>query len=164
MLLELVRSANKAGVEAALRVRAASAEELASALCAAVLVGNAEILDLLLQAGANPNVSPAGAYWGALHVAVEQEQLELIPMLIASGADVNLPDANGMTPLHHAIDIEADGAYQRGERPSAYVTRLLLAHGAQPNTCDRNGRTPLDLARDYQHEDAIAALEEAQKY
>ncbi|NVJ10777.1 ankyrin repeat domain-containing protein [Myxococcus sp. AM001] len=158
MLLELVRSENKAGVEAALRVRAASAEELAAALCAAVLAGNAEILELLLQTGANPNVSPAGTHWGALHVAVEQEQLALIPMLIASGANVNLPDANGMTPLHHAIDIEADGASQRGERPSAHLTRLLLAHGAQPDACDRNGRTPLDLARNYQHGDAIAAL------
>ena len=75
MLLELVRSANKAGVEAALRVRAASTEELASALCAAVLAGDAEILELLLQTGANPNVSPPGTHWGALHVAVEQEQL-----------------------------------------------------------------------------------------
>lgn len=82
----------------------------------------------------------------------------MIPILISGGADANRPDVNGMTPLHLAIDIEADGASQSGARPSAEITRTLLAQGARTDVRDSLGRTPIDLAREYQHEDAIAVL------
>ena len=57
--------------------------------------------------------------------------------LLARGADVNAQDAGGWTPLMHAVDRAAAGAF----------TDLLLAHGADPLLANREGDTAADIAR-----------------
>jgi uncharacterized protein len=55
-----------------------------------------------------------------------------VEALIKGGADVDLPNPDGMTPLMMAID---NSHYN--------VARYLLDHGANPHTWDWWGRTPL---------------------
>jgi ankyrin repeat protein len=56
-------------------------------------------------------------------------------LLLEHGADPNIRDASGETPLHWAV-----GAGH------ADVEELLLEHGADPNAQDAAGNTPLHVA------------------
>lgn len=61
--------------------------------------------------------------------------LLLTNLLFAAGADINRPEPDGTTPLHHAVrddDVEA--------------VRRLLREGADPKVSNRYGVTPLSLA------------------
>ena len=58
--------------------------------------------------------------------------MEEIRALIEYGADVNIQDNNGQTPLYHACD-----------KNNADLATLLLNHGANVDIKDHFGRTPL---------------------
>ncbi len=62
-------------------------------------------------------------------------------------ADLNAPDAQGVTALKYAVE-----AY------SVDVVKLLLDAGANPNTKDRNGSTPLMTACMSGQKDVVEAL------
>lgn len=61
--------------------------------------------------------------------------LAAMGLLIAAGADVNLANDDGWTPLHHAVSID-----------HAEAVRLLLASGAKPNVRIKADRNALGLA------------------
>ncbi|HEY9439449.1 MAG TPA: ankyrin repeat domain-containing protein [Streptomyces sp.] len=92
------------------------------------------------------------------HLAVEHEDLEALRRLLDSGADIQDPGEDGFTLLHHAIDIEADGATQTGEPLTVGITALLLSRGADPHAHTRDGLTPLDLAQRMRHTLAVELL------
>lgn len=73
--------------------------------------------------------------WSALHLAILYSELPTIDALLAAGADPNLPDFQGATPLHVA-------AARRG---GPVVMRLRDA-GASLMAQDSQGRTPLEWA------------------
>lgn len=70
-------------------------------------------IDLLLGAGADPNVSLSYCYRSPgclcnsgqrpLHTAIQYDNIEVIPSLLAAGASPFAPDANGTTPLELAM-------------------------------------------------------------
>jgi ankyrin repeat protein len=60
-----------------------------------------------------------------LNCAVVQENVEVADFLLAHGADPNIPNRNGLTPLEQASS--------RGKDTGLSLAKLLLAHGAQPN-------------------------------
>jgi ankyrin repeat protein len=70
--------------------------------------------------------------------------LEIAELLIKRGADVNVADSNGQTPLHA---LAGRGAQRRhmGAR-GVEVARMLLEHGADVRAKDHSGRTAWDLA------------------
>jgi hypothetical protein len=72
------------------------------------------------------------------HHAVEIEDLEALRDLLDQGADVN-EERQGLTLLHHAIDVEIDGHTQTGEPLHVDVTAYLLARGADPRRCSDGG-------------------------
>ncbi|MET7685795.1 ankyrin repeat domain-containing protein [Streptomyces sp. NPDC005423] len=65
------------------------------------------------------------------HHAVEMEDLEALRDLLDRGADIN-EERQGLTLLHHAIDVEIDGHTQTGDPLHVDVTAYLLARGADP--------------------------------
>ncbi|MBR5904541.1 MAG: ankyrin repeat domain-containing protein [Alphaproteobacteria bacterium] len=69
-----------------------------------------------------------------LHWAAGKDNCEFAKILIENGADVNLVDARGQTPLHQVYNVE--------------TAQLLIDHGADVNAIDSNGWTPLFYAPD----------------
>lgn len=74
--------------------------------------------------------------------------VEATAILIEYGADVNVQDASGMTPLHHAAAL--------GARP---CIRLLVASGKCDFLArDRQGRYAFELAIEWARDHAVARL------
>lgn len=105
----------------------------------------------------------------ALHIVTERRDAVWVRFLTASGADPNIPDKRGVTPLQIAASLGfAEGAElllaagarvdptdRTGETPliaavhqnNLPLARLLLKHGAKVDHADNSGRTAADYAR-----------------
>jgi ankyrin repeat protein len=139
----------------------ATARDYTDALTLSVKRDDADMLQLLLSAGADPNarVTDSDRPWQdapLLGVAAASGRVKAIGVLLAHGAEVDarlprgLMRAAGMTPL-----MMAAGA------TSAEAIRLLLEAGADPGAVDESGRTALQHARAAGHKKVIALLEKA---
>ena len=75
-----------------------------------------------------------------LACAVVQEQVEVVQFLLAQGADPNIPNKNGLTPLEHACG--------RDKTNALALAKLLLAKGALVNATNVTRETipPLEWA------------------
>ena len=71
-----------------------------------------------------------------LRIAAEKGDLDVATFLIEKGADVNITDANGNTPLIFIIN----------KTGNLEITELLLEKGAAVNTQNRSGETALMYA------------------
>lgn len=80
-----------------------------TALMAAVNVGATDVVEYLLANGASANVGAFDGDSTVLHVAVHRDRHDLVPKLLAAGADPGATDAHGRTA--------ADWAAIRGARP-----------------------------------------------
>jgi ankyrin repeat protein len=76
-----------------------------------------------------------------------QGHYKVIEFLISSGADVNVGDKWGYTPLEFATD--------KGHKE---VVELLIENGADVNVGGRSGQTPLNIALQRKHEDIAELL------
>ncbi|MDQ3799374.1 MAG: ankyrin repeat domain-containing protein [Acidobacteriota bacterium] len=94
-----------------------------------------EIADLLIKAGANVNLltseTPYSEYninscKTALSVAVESFDVEMVKLLLANGADVNLTCKDGFTPLNYARKISSYVA----DREKTEIIKILEEAGA----------------------------------
>lgn len=83
----------------------------------------------------------------ALVRAAKAGDVDAVKLLLAHGADPNLPTAAGITPLHAAAGIGSFRLDTRGrdrtEAPCLEVAKLLVAAHAQLSAVDNTGRTPL---------------------
>ena len=76
----------------------------------------------------------------------------MIEALAKAGADLNVRNHQGWTPLHLAVDIDIDSVSQsRGDMDHLpfQTVRLLLSLGADPTVRDERGKTPRDVAAAY---------------
>jgi ankyrin repeat protein len=133
-------------------------------LARAVWQNRVEVVKLLLQKGANPNLMPASCKafnWserntdqpigGALHAAAFHNNVPLIRLLLASGANAGLvaPDTR-MTPLALYLRCTTDMSLE--------IVRLLLDHGADPKTPFRDDLSLLEYAAASLKDPAILEL------
>ncbi len=101
----------------------------------------------LLEAGAKVNVRTDHGYWlllAAVHASTSRtaiglradaEGVELIQAMLAAGANVNVQDLSGMTPLMLAAD-----------RSAGELVSIFLKAGADVRLKNNKGQTALDLA------------------
>jgi ankyrin repeat protein len=113
-----------------------------SALMFAAQQGDVDSARILLAAKANPNDVMPKSGATPLIIASAISQPEVATLLLDNGADPNVKDANGFTPLHHAVR-DSDYGLDPAEKATSVLTvRALLAHGADPNA-----RLQLDKAK-----------------
>lgn len=74
-----------------------------TALHLAALNNHVEIADLLVHMGkANMDKQNVNLQT-ALHLAVERQHVQIVKLLVREGANLNIPDKDGDTPLHEAL-------------------------------------------------------------
>lgn len=137
-----------------------------TALHLAALNNHIEIADLLVHMGkANMDKQNVNLQT-ALHLAVERQHVHIVKLLVREGANLNIPDKDGDTPLHEALrhhtlsqlrqlqDVEGFGKLLMGlrnhtdKKASASIACFLAANGADLTIKNRKMQTPLDLCPD----------------
>ncbi len=120
-------------------------------LMGAAMTGNVDLAQVLLDAGADVNAVSnesngevthgpiAIGYMTPLHFAA-QKNLEIVKLLLESGAKVNVRDVRGMTPLMIAVSLDS---------ADPEIIRVLLNAGSDPSIASKDGETTLDWARKF---------------
>ncbi len=169
----MVESLIKAGADANERT-----ENGSTPLLVAVFLRQTDVAQLLLNfpdvmAGVNDSsASTDPLKRNAFQLAVERNQPQLVARMLDGGANVNVRDANGLSPLHHAITagdtdlvktllahqpdlnktetgvptplmLAATTDQLAGNTARAAIINLLLKAGADPEIADATGRRPL---------------------
>ena len=108
-------------------------------LYSAVSNSKKEIVQTLLEAGADPNQKSKGRFSPLISACDKyRPNLEIIKLLFEYGADPNIQGEDGNTPLHIAV-----------RNDNSEITELLLTNGADPNIQDNIGNTPLHTPANY---------------
>ncbi|ETK77882.1 hypothetical protein L917_15619 [Phytophthora nicotianae] len=111
---------------------------------------------LLLARGMNPDAC-SGDGTTALHVCGQQAIDRAAQILLENGADANVCDRLGFTPLHWAVQMRREEV-STASRLS--TIRILLHHGADPRKPDASGTTPLLIASRKENEASLGVLKE----
>jgi len=140
-----------------------------TALYMAAKIGHTEIVELLIERGAKPDLRPGGRFETALHWAAERGHGRVVQALIRGGAKPNATTRNYSTALilaagrGHSDIVEflakngADVTHKNRRGTTALIAlaasgtprsiRILLEKGADPNHKNRYGRSALYNAR-----------------
>ncbi|NXV92463.1 ASB3 protein, partial [Calonectris borealis] len=121
--------------------------EATTALFLAVENGHADIVNFLLQHGANVKGPHSWSGWNSLHQASFQGCTEIMKILLEKGASKECKDDFGITPLFVAA--------QYGKLESL---RLLVSHGADVNCQAKDRATPLLIAAQEGHAECVELL------
>jgi len=117
--------------------------------------GNTPMVKLLLEQGADPNVT---SKYGRtpLHEACRRGDIGMANLLVQKSSGPNFNEMkdkdSGGTPLHEAC--------RRGDLKTAV---WLAERGAKLDVVDKDGRTPLDVAEHAKHSGMKSTLEDLQK-
>jgi len=81
-----------------------------------------------------------------LHSAAESGRLDILRLLLRKGANPNLQDEDGKTPLHYALD---EYYSRRNDKEDIMeIIELLVAYGADIEIEDNEGRSPESITED----------------
>jgi ankyrin repeat protein len=112
-------------------------EEGRTALIQATIYNNVEVVQILIEHGANVNTKDFFNGNAALHFAARNYSLELLLLLLKHKAEVDIKNINGNTPLSIAVTNSSG---------KGRAIQLLLLHGADRNSINNQGISPLELA------------------
>jgi ankyrin repeat protein len=120
----------------------------------AAFFGRKDVLDFLLQHGADPNAASKNQMRVTpLHSAVAHRDPEIatamVESLLSNGAKVNIAQDGGWTPLHQAA---AHGQME--------IMKLLLDRKADVNAESDDGTTPLRMAHNKGFSEAAEMLQQ----
>ncbi|XP_051172785.1 putative ankyrin repeat protein RF_0381 [Leptopilina boulardi] len=104
-------------------------------ICEALNNDNMQVVKLLLQNGANVNVTRNSTENSPLHLAIIKNNIEILQLLLEKNVRLNVVNKEKKTPLHIAID-------QQNEE----FVKLLLDKGADTEFKDKFNYTPLHMA------------------
>ena len=94
---------------------------------------NNDVLEMLGRPGSNIiNTRDVTSGEGALHIVIKRSDEVYLRFLLQKGADANLRDGKGNTPLLLAVTLGQTG-----------MIPILTAAGANPNLANSAGETPL---------------------
>jgi ankyrin repeat protein len=108
---------------------------LRTALLWATFYGSVSILNWLLDNGANANHQDRNGYC-ALHFAGQEKQLACAQLLLQHGADLELADRHGNTPVWTAL-FNAKADFQ--------LANLYIQHGCNLDHVNLYQKTPREL-------------------
>jgi ankyrin repeat protein len=150
------------------------------ALVLAVRNGNVEMVRILLDAGADPDLPGHG--FTPLGLAAFSGQTQVAHLLLRAGADVNVQGIDGNTPLilaaaYNRVEIARKllahkpdfSLFNRdGKNPVAAaalegnieILRMMLEAGASPNEPGKSGSRPIFWAASRQQKEAVKLLQE----
>jgi len=128
----------------------AYAEDGFQPLGLACFFGHYDTAEYLVKAGAPVNSSARNELKATpLHSAAAGRHEKIVKLLLAHGADPNIPEQGGFTSLHAAA--------QNGDME---IIRALLLGGADLTIKSADGKTAMDLAMDAGHEKVTVLLGE----
>ncbi len=121
-----------------------------TALHLAAFFGKAQAARVLIDAGASVAAFTTNAFANQpLHAAAAGRHVEVARVLLAAGADIDMPQHGGYTPLHEAA---ASGDVE--------LVELFLSAGASPSATADDGWTPAQVAEAAGHTDLARRLRE----
>ena len=120
--------------------------DMSTPLLEAANNGHTEIVQVLLDRGAKPNISNEYGY-NPLQIAASRGYKEVVRLLIGGGANPNTVGEGKSTPLH--------GAAAEGHKD---VVQMLLDEEADLNVEDKGGYTPFYMAFEHDHKDVEQLL------
>jgi ankyrin repeat protein len=112
-----------------------------TALHIAVRLGQREVVDLLLESGADFDVQEPSEGMTPLHIAAFQGNLPLVETLVSVGADPTARDYNARAPLFLASSSASFANVGDGS-----LIEYLVVHGADLEAQDTSGLTALSYA------------------
>ncbi|MCA8945826.1 MAG: ankyrin repeat domain-containing protein [Planctomycetes bacterium] len=133
---------NADAVEVLIAAGANVAGEGSIAFSFAALKNDVRVLNVLLAAGADPNAHTASLQT-PLHLAAREGASDALAVLLKAGAKPNAQDDTGDTPLHEAAESRRPSF---GKEAVIECVKLLLKHGADRTIKNKDGQTPLDVA------------------
>ena len=113
----------------------------------AAVDGHIEIVKQHIAAGTDVNAKFSKQGWTPLNMGAWFGHKEIVELLLANGAGVNIKNNEGKTPLYFAA--------QMGHKE---IVELLIAKGANLNAKAENGFTPLDRAFQNKHPETADLL------
>ena len=102
--------------------------------------GNKEIVELLIENGADVNYADECEFRTALMMASHHGHAEIVRILLKHGANVNAEDDYYATSLTRAAEA---GHFE--------IVRVLLAHGANASVREERDKTAAELAEESGH-------------
>jgi ankyrin repeat protein len=122
-----------------------------SPLHSAADYGDLEMVEVLLNCGVDVNAQTEYGSTVLLYALWEQAgpptNLGVVRSLLDHGADPNVGNKSGTTPLHQA-----------SQSGTIEIVRLLVEHSTSVEAKDGNGKTPLDIASGEQREEIVKLL------
>ncbi len=103
-----------------------------------------EMVEFLLESGIDVNYQPNGRDNGksALHKAAANGHFELLSALVENGANVEIKDKNGNTPLWNCVMM------CRGNETQIEIIKYLISKGGALETKNNHGISPKDIIND----------------